>query len=138
MRKSPKQENNSSIGHVTMDTKKLLEGRRFDSFVIKILNVLTRMDFVLDLASESRLSLLQYRGLFEHLNAKGVPKKPEKVAIKAKKKYSLDEIASLRKKDAIIQSGVYERDKIVPPKGKRGFFIQIFKLALLIRLLLMI
>ena len=75
------------------------------------------------MASESRLSLLQYRGLYEHLNAKGVPKKPQKVVIKAKKKYSLDEVASLRKKDAIIQSGGYERDKIVPPSGKRGLFL---------------
>ncbi len=71
------------------------------------------------MASESRLSLLQYRGLFEHLNSEGVPKKPPKVVIKTKKKYSLDEVASLRKKDAIIKSGGYERDKIVPPRGKR-------------------
>jgi len=64
--------------------------------------------------------LLQYRGLFEHLNEKGVAKRPEKVVVKTRKKYALDEISSLRKKDAIIQSGGYERDKIIPPKGKRG------------------
>jgi hypothetical protein len=32
--------------------------------------------------------------------------------------FSLDSVASLRKKEDIIRSGGYERDTYVPPKGK--------------------
>ena len=41
----------------------------------------------------------------------------------------LDSVASLRKKEAIVKSGAYERSNIAPPKGK-GKFIIFFKLLI--------
>ena len=79
--------------------------------------------FSLELASESRLSMLQFRGLFEHLNPNSRNRKTDSTSTvtstkKKKKRISLDSLASLRKKADIIKSGSYERDTFVPPKGK--------------------
>ena len=80
--------------------------------------------FRTELASEHRLSMLQFRGLFEHLHpdsgkraAEARPDSNPRPKSRPKR-VSLDGIAALRKKDAIIRSGGYERDPFVPPKGK--------------------
>ena len=81
----------------------------------------------LELASESRLSMLQFRGLFEHLNpnsshhhrtSDSLTTSTTTTNKKKKKRIPLECLAALRKKEDIIKSGSYERDTFVPPKGK--------------------
>ena len=71
--------------------------------------------------------MLQFRGLFEHLNP-NAEKRDSRPAEKPKpkprpKRFRLEGLAALRKKEDIIRSGVYERDKFVPPSGKGDFEI---------------
>ena len=83
-----------------------------------------------ELAAENRLSMVKRKGLVDHLmkspyvrNASGSKECPEPCGprqrpfIKRPRSH-LDSVASLRKKEAIVKSGAYERSNIAPPKGK--------------------
>lgn len=84
--------------------------------------------FLLELADENRLSVIKRKGLVDHLLKKHVVGEnledvnqtygPRQRPFVKRHKSSLDSIASLRKKDAIVKSGAYERSTIAPPKGK--------------------
>ena len=70
--------------------------------------------------------MLQFRGLFEHLNPNSSHHRRTSDSSststttnkKKKKRIPLECLAALRKKEDIIKSGSYERDTFVPPKGK--------------------
>jgi hypothetical protein len=71
--------------------------------------------------------MLQFRGLFEHLNpnsshhhrtSDSSSTSTTTTKKKKKKQIPLECLAALRKKEDIIKSGSYERDTFVPPKGK--------------------
>ena len=94
------------------------------------------------LAKETQLTQLQKKGLFLHLLDKDTPflkgtenvlqSDPDNIYYKKTRKKLLS-VGCLRKKNAIVQSGCYERDTFVPFKGKeiseRDKESFIFKLA---------
>ena len=99
-------------------------------------------NIIKELAKETELTQLQKKGLFLHLLNKDKPflKETDNVLQngrdniyhkKARKK--MQSVGCLRKKNAIVQSGCYERDTFVPFKGKeiseRDKESFIFKLA---------
>ena len=89
--------------------------------------------FVLELAAENRLSVVKRKGLVDHLlkypTVKNgavskecpVPGPRQRPFIKRPKSH-LDSITTLRRKEAIVSSGAYERSTVPPPKG-RGMMI---------------
>ena len=82
-----------------------------------------------ELAKETQLTQLQKKGLFLHLLNKEesfisksesvLPNHSETPYHKKKRKKLQAVVGSLRKKDAIVQSGCYERDNFIPFKGKQ-------------------
>lgn len=75
------------------------------------------------MADENRLSVVKRKGLVEHLIRCSSQSKSCQQAYGPRqrpfiKRTHLDNLTALRKKEAIIQSGAYERSQIAPPKGK--------------------
>ena len=90
--------------------------------------------FISELAAENRLSVVKRKGLVDHLlkypTVKNgavskecpVPGPRQRPFIKRPKSH-LDSITTLRRKEAIVSSGAYERSTVPPPKG-RGMMIR--------------
>ena len=77
------------------------------------------------MADENRLSVVKRKGLVDHLlKTSQQPQSfqeaygPRQRPFIRRSKTHLDSLTALRKKEAIVKSGAYERSHIAPPKGK--------------------